>query len=69
VATAQRDHVYIDPESWQMNTKRQEGSWWPAWEAWLTGHSTGGVAPAEMGAAGAGYPVLEEAPGTYVFQV
>jgi polyhydroxyalkanoate synthase len=68
MATSHRDHNYVDPETWQLNTGRSEGSWWPAWEAWLTEHSTGGVAPPDMGAPHAGYPLLEEAPGTYVFQ-
>ena len=68
MATAQCDHSYVDPETWQLNAERREGSWWPAWEAWLSGHSTGGAAPPEMGAVAAGYPVLDEAPGGYVFQ-
>jgi len=68
VATSQTDHSYVDPDTWQLNTERREGSWWPAWEGWLTGHSTGRVAPSDLGAPLAGYPPLEEAPGTYVFQ-
>ena len=57
---------YGDPETWRAATPRQEGSWWPAWAAWLAARSTGPVAPPAMGAPARGYPVLGEAPGTYV---
>ena len=43
---------YIDPETWQATTPHQEGSWWPAWQAWLEGHSSGPVAVPAMGAPG-----------------
>jgi polyhydroxyalkanoate synthase len=60
---------YIDPETWQTVTARQEGSWWPAWQDWLQGHSSGVVAaPQLIGAPDRGYPLLGEAPGTYVLQ-
>jgi polyhydroxyalkanoate synthase len=60
---------YIDPETWQAVTSRQEGSWWPAWTAWLQGHSSGPMAaPQWVGAPDQGYPPLGEAPGTYVLQ-
>jgi polyhydroxyalkanoate synthase len=39
---------YIDPDTWQTITPRREGSWWPAWQAWLQEHSSGprrGAAP------------------------
>ena len=61
------DH-YVDPETWQATTPQQEGSWWPAWQSWLEGHSTGPVAAPPLGAHGRGYPPLADAPGTYVFQ-
>jgi polyhydroxyalkanoate synthase len=28
--------AYLDPESWQTQTPYTEGSWWPAWEVWLS---------------------------------
>jgi polyhydroxyalkanoate synthase len=59
---------YIDPETWQMVTARQQGSWWPAWQAWLQEHSSTVVAARTAGAPDHGYPPLGDAPGTYVLQ-
>jgi polyhydroxyalkanoate synthase len=59
---------YIDPETWQATTPRQEGSWWPAWQVWLQGHSSGMVAAQPVGAPERSYPPLGDAPGTYVLQ-
>jgi polyhydroxyalkanoate synthase len=59
---------YIDPDTWQATTARQEGSWWPAWQTWLQGHSSGMVAAHSVGAPDRGYPPLGDAPGTYVLQ-
>ncbi len=64
IATSQEAETYIDPETWQQTTARQEGSWWPAWEAWLNQHSSGKVAPPTIG--NEEYPPLMEAPGSYV---
>ncbi len=57
-----------DPDTWQAVTPKREGSWWPAWQAWLAEHSDGQVTPPPLGAPGCGYPVLGEAPGEYVLQ-
>ena len=68
---ARRRHSdrYIDPETWQTATARQEGSWWPAWQTWLEQHSGGPVAAQQSpGAPDRGYPPLGDAPGTYVLQ-
>ena len=43
------DH-YVDPETWQATTAHQEGSWWPVWQSWLEGHSSGLVPAPPMGA-------------------
>ena len=59
---------YVDPLSWAQATPHSEGSWWPAWEKWLADHSTRRVSPPGLGAPRAGYPPLEDAPGSYVFQ-
>lgn len=49
---------------WEAETPPQNGSWWPAWGAWLTEHSTGGtIAPPPMGDG-----ALGAAPGQYVMQ-
>ena len=59
---------YVDPEAWYESTPRSEGSWWPAWQQWLAHHSSARTAPPAMAAPDAGYPVLEDAPGSYVLQ-
>jgi len=68
VATRPAGAPYTDPGLWAAATPRQEGSWWPAWEAWLAQHSSERGQPPAMGAPGRGYPPLEDAPGTYVLQ-
>ena len=59
---------YIDPDTFLEVAPRKEGSWWPEWVAWLSGHSGAAVAPPAMGAAAKGYPPLADAPGSYVLQ-
>ena len=60
---------YLDPDTWQAQTPRQEGSWWPAWESWLARHSATTWVPAPpMGAPDRGLAPLGPAPGTYVLQ-
>jgi polyhydroxyalkanoate synthase len=60
---------HVDPQTWVENTETRDGSWWPAWLAWLDGHSGAATcAPPAMGNPQAGYPALADAPGTYVFQ-
>jgi polyhydroxyalkanoate synthase len=68
IATHLEGERYLDADSWQRSTPVHEGSWWPAWEAWLAGGSTEQVPPPPMGAADAGYPPMEAAPGSYVLQ-
>lgn len=49
---------------WQQEAERHEGSWWPAWSAWLKARSAG---PAEAPRMGAGnHKPLHDAPGRYV---
>lgn len=59
---------YQDSKDWVAAASAHEGSWWPAWQAWLAGHSGAQVAPPPMGNAGEGFAVLGDAPGTYVFE-
>ncbi len=59
---------YMDPDTWQASTPLQSGSWWPAWVDWLASMSGKPVPPPAMGAPEAGYPPLQDAPGTYVLQ-
>jgi len=59
----------LDPDDWFAAAPLVAGSWWPTWEAWLRGHSESErIAPPSLGNAEAGYPALEAAPGTYVFE-
>ena len=59
------DH-YLDPERFVAEVPRQDGSWWPEWTAWLSERSGPPAALPPMGAPQAGYPALEDAPGTFV---
>jgi len=58
--------AWLDPAAWQAVAERHEGSWWPAWQAWLlrqgNGHTVKARTPAHA-------EVLCDAPGTYVHQV
>lgn len=66
LATNGADDHYMDPDTWLALAPSHEGSWWPAFEAWLKQHSGGRVAPPPMGNQARGYPALEDAPGRYV---
>ena len=55
-----------DADAWFRNADVHEGSWWPCWAEWLDGHSGALRAPPRLGAAAGGYPVLGDAPGSYV---
>lgn len=59
---------YVDPDTWQATAPRHEGSWWPEWQQWLAGHSCHRVPPPPLGAPASGYPLLADAPGSYVLQ-
>lgn len=66
IATRAKDDAYVDPDSWAARTPQRDGSWWPAWEEWLSARGTG--AAAAPPARAAAYPALGPAPGTYVFE-
>jgi polyhydroxyalkanoate synthase len=68
VMTTDSADRYVDPEAWTSAAPHKQGSWWPEWSAWLKAHSGALSAPPVMGAPQAGYPVLADAPGSYVFQ-
>jgi polyhydroxyalkanoate synthase subunit PhaC len=54
-----------DPEQWLAQAESVEGSWWPAWAAWLDEHA-GASHAAPKRAGNTHYPVIEPAPGRYV---
>jgi len=59
---------HLAPQDWLEAAEKRDGSWWPAWQAWLVAHSGGRVKPPSIGAPAKGYGVLEDAPGQYVRQ-
>lgn len=65
-----RGGPYLGPDEWAQAAERREGSWWPAWTAWLAARSGAqdGPPPPRPGARAKGYPALGPAPGTYVFE-
>ena len=56
--------LYVGPDEWLKRAERREGSWQPAWWAWLAERSGEPVAPPPSGSAR--YPALYPAPGAYV---
>lgn len=56
------------PDDWLASAPATDGSWWPAWQAWLVAHASGSavVKPPKMGVPGS--PPLADAPGTYVLE-
>lgn len=54
----------LSPDDWQAAATKNDGSWWPRWDSWLSPKS-GKKVPART-AGTAKHPVLCAAPGTYV---
>lgn len=50
---------------WLAAAEKMPGSWWPAWDAWLTEHGGGKRQPARIVGSGA-LPAIEPAPGSYI---
>ena len=67
-ATRARGAHYIDALAWAQRAPSQTGSWWPLWVKWLTERSGRHRRPPPMGRSDRGYPVLCDAPGSYVHQ-
>lgn len=59
---------YVPPDRWLEQTPVQEGSWWPAWIAWLQERSGTPVKPPAIGAPSKGYKPQYAAPGHYVLE-
>ena len=61
------DAPCLAADEWQLAAPRHEGSWWPAWQRWLVGHSgRRRIAPPPLGTIA--HPPLADAPGEYVHQ-
>lgn len=68
LSTLNENERYIDPDTWYQQAKIYHGSWWPAWEKWITKLSSQKTKPPTLGNKQAGYTMLTDAPGTYVLE-
>jgi poly[(R)-3-hydroxyalkanoate] polymerase subunit PhaC len=69
IATRQCGDRYIDFDTWLTRATAGDGSWWPAWSAWLEAKSDRErVAAPGMGAPSRGLIPLCPAPGMYVHE-
>ena len=67
IGTRKTGEPYLDPDAWFAGHAPRDGSWWPAWSAWLRARSGATVEPPSLGDGAVGFPALEDAPGHYVF--
>jgi polyhydroxyalkanoate synthase subunit PhaC len=58
------DDVGVDPHTWRAAAQEHTGSWWEDWAPWIASHAGRRRKPFRIG--GTNYPVLADAPGTYV---
>jgi len=68
MATKREAEPFMAPDEWFTVTPVSEGSWWPAWQAWLAAHSGDRTKPPEMGNRHKRYAPICDAPGTYVLE-
>lgn len=68
MATHRGGQRHLDPDTWQQATRVHQGSWWPAWQAWLQERSSEQVQPPGIGAPGSRFPPIADAPGCYVHE-
>lgn len=66
IGISEKGSRYTAPGKWEKTHKSHAGSWWPEWHQWLEANSSEKAAPPAMGNSQKGYPVLCDAPGTYV---
>lgn len=59
------DQTPANPDAWFEATEEQPGSWWLDWGKWLKQHAGGQVNARQPGKS-KDYPVIEDAPGSYV---
>ena len=60
------DTETTDPEDWLQGATKHQGSWWVDWVPWLEEHSGKKATPPSMG--NDEFPVIMDAPGTYVLE-
>ncbi len=65
IQTREAGGDYLSPDAWAACAPTHEGSWWPAWEQWISQHSSGMVSPPRTGKPG-NKKILVDAPGSYV---
>ncbi|MGC1574766.1 MAG: class I poly(R)-hydroxyalkanoic acid synthase [Beijerinckiaceae bacterium] len=58
------DELPTTPDAWLAGAEPHQGSWWPAWDQWVTQFDRGRV-PARLPGDGK-LPSIEDAPGSYV---
>jgi polyhydroxyalkanoate synthase len=68
VRTRPADGNYHDPDAWQAEAPRKEGSWWPEWTVWLDRRSGVFIDAEQRGDPDRAAASLGAAPGTYVLQ-
>lgn len=66
ILTRGHEAPHLDPASWLETAQREDGSWWPAWAAWLSQHSGKMTTPPPPGGGKKAYTPLAHAPGRYV---
>ncbi len=68
IHTRRPNDKYLSAEAFHERAALHDGSWWPTWEAWLAERSGAPATPPRFGAPEMGYPVLMDAPGSYVLE-
>ena len=69
MATRKHGDRYIDSDTWLTRAQSYDGSWWPAWAAWIESKSDAErVKSPSMGAPSRGLMPLCPAPGVYVHE-
>jgi polyhydroxyalkanoate synthase len=66
LATSKAGEPRLDPDRWLASAPDHEGSWWPAWGAWLRARSGEPVKPPRLGLPRV--RPLGDAPGRYVLE-
>ena len=64
LATRPARGAWIAADDWERQAAEHEGSWWPAWQQWLAGHSSRRRAPLRLPRGAS----LGAAPGEYVLK-